>query len=597
MTPPTPRVGAIILTLLGSCLFATDALANPALEGYSNANALRRRVAKLAKSNLVSVETLAKTAEGRRVDVLTIGRGKADAKPAVLIVGNVEAAHVAGSEFALRMAEQIVRDASKNEAVKKLLDEVTLYVIPRPNPDGTEKHFRKPWRAHVGNARKTDDDRDFEIGEDPPEDLNGDGWITMMRVEDSTGEYILHPQDPRVMIKANAKKDEQGRYRLLSEGRDNDEDEQFNEDAADGVSLNRNFTFKYPAFKKAAGENAASEVETRAIADFAFDHPDIVAVLTFTPEDNLMKPWQPNAAAEKERVKTTLLADDAPYQNFVAERYRKTHGGKSAPSSPKGAGSFSDWAYFHYGRWSLAARGWWIPPVETKKPAEKSDNEEKKEEAGDKKQEPEKAAAEKKTDEKKPDAKKPAATDKRGADDIAALKWFEANKIDGFVEWKELEHPDFPDSKVEVGGFKPLYRLNPPADQLDTLAETHVIFLAQFTELLPQLAIAEAKVEPLVGGVFRVTTTVVNQGYLPTMSKMGDTSRAAYPVQVELKLPKGAKVIQGSARRNVPRLAGRGGKHETTWLVRTSGEKPAEATVRVWAPAVGEATARLKLKP
>ena len=41
---------------------------------------------------------------------------------------------------------------------------------------------------------------------------------------------------------------------------------------------------------------------------------------------------------------------------YNAEQYRKLHGGKDAPGSPKGEGSFSEWAYFHYGRWSLAAR-------------------------------------------------------------------------------------------------------------------------------------------------------------------------------------------------------------------------------------------------
>ena len=45
------------------------------------------------------------------------------------------------------------------------------------------RNVSHPFREPAGNARKTDDDRDFEFGEDPPEDLNGDGWITQMRIE------------------------------------------------------------------------------------------------------------------------------------------------------------------------------------------------------------------------------------------------------------------------------------------------------------------------------------------------------------------------------------------------------------------------------
>ena len=594
---PALRSGhaAFLLSFLLTAAICTPSRANPALEGCANDAQFKQRVARLAKSKLVKLDTLTKTAGGRSVIVLTIGTGSYNEKPAILLVGNVDAAHVAGSELALRTAEQIVAGYPKDKATKALLDRVTLYVIPRPTPDATAKNFAKPYREQRGNAKRTDDDRDFETGEDPFDDLNRDGWITMMRVEDSTGEYMPHPQDPRVMIKADPKKNEVGRYRLLTEGRDDDGDEKFNEDAADGVDFNRNFTHKYPAFKKSAGQNAVSEAETRAVADFAFDHPNIAAVFTFTPEDNLMHPWQPNPAAEKARIKTTLLADDAPFQNFVAGKYRKLHGGKDAPKSPAGAGSFSEWAYFHYGRWSFAARGWWVPKTAAKKkPVAKEAAEEKpkKEDAGEARPaeagDKEKAVA---------DAKKPPAprAEKRGADDVNVLKWLASQKIDGFVEWKPIKHPDFPNNKVEVGGFKAFYRLNPPASQLDPLAKKHAAFLAELAKLLPKLQLEKPKVESLGAGVYRITTSVSNQGYLPTVSKMGERSRHHQRLQIELTLPDGAKLVQGVARRDVPRLA-KHKKHETVWLIQLDDKKDSTVTVRVWSPAAGEARQIVELK-
>ena len=44
----------------------------------------------------------------------------------------------------------------------------------------------------------------------------------MMRVEDETGDYFPHPDDPRVLIQADAKKNEKGKYRLLVEGKDDE---------------------------------------------------------------------------------------------------------------------------------------------------------------------------------------------------------------------------------------------------------------------------------------------------------------------------------------------------------------------------------------
>ncbi len=561
------RATKTLVLALTVCVVTTPLLAagNPALKGYHSYKAYLQAIEKIATSKHASLTKLTDTAGKRAVHVLTIGHDKPDEKPAILIVGSAHASHLTGSELAVRIARQLAVD--NNEAISKLLDQTTFYIIPRPNPDGSEKNFQRPFREQEGNSQATDDDRDGMQGEDPPNDLNGDGWITVMRVEDTAGKYRAHPDDPRVLIEVDRKKNEQGQYRLISEGRDDDHDEKFNEDAGDGVSVNRNFTFRYPYFSQGAGEQQASEPETKAVIDFAFDHPNIALVFTFTPEDNLFHPWKPNQ--DKGRIKTGIHGGDAPYQNLIAERYKKAHGGKDPIAAGKPQGAISEWAYFHYGRWSLAARGWWIPKT---------------------------AAPKKKEGEEKKEEKKPSG-EKRGADDINKLRWLDKQKIKGFVNWTEIKHPDFPNAKVEIGGFKPFYQLNPPAKQLNELAKKHTEFLTNLVELFPRLTIENVRSKPLGGDIYRVTAEVVNHGYFPTMSEMGKTSRQHYPLQAELKLPIETTFIQGSPRRQLPRIEGSGAKVEQTWLFRLPKGAATKTTLRVWAPTIGSIETKVNLKP
>lgn len=546
------------------------AATDPALAGYANYQTLAQQVAQLARSEWVTQSSLGRTLGGREVFLLSIGTGRKDHKPALLVVGNVEAAHLVGSEMAMRIARTLAEKAAADPATRKLLDRFTVYVIPRPNPDGSEKCWGRPLREPSGNARPTDDDRDGQVGEDGPADLNGDGLITMLRIEDENGDMIPHPDDPRVLIQADPKKKERGRYRLLVEGRDQDRDEQFGEDGSAGVSFNRNFPFNYPFFQPGSGPHQVSEVETRGVADFAFGHPNIVAVLCFTPEDNLVRPWKPDPNSEGQPAKTRLLTADAAVQDQLAEMYRKTLSQENAPDSPAGAGSFSEWAYFHYGRWSLAARAWWVPKTEPPVASAKA--------------------------QPQPAASPRSSTETRGADQLNALAWFAQKKLDGFVEFKPIEHPDFPGKKVAVGGFKPFYRLNPPARQLDALGQKHATLVLDVLETFPRLTIREVKTEPLGAGVHRVTVSVANEGLLPTSSEMGRIAQQNYPVQVQLDVPEKTEFLRGARRTAIDRIAGQGGHAERTWLIRLSKDQPTDARIRAWGPSVGSAEVKVQLK-
>ncbi len=574
---------ACLLTPLAAAVAEQDA----AVEGYASFETLRVQLEQIARSPLAKLSTLGRTREGREVFLLTIGKGKVDDRPGVLVIGGLDATQLYGSELAVRVARQLVERAESDEETARLLERVTFYVIPRASPDACEFFFIRPFEERTTNTRPTDIDNDGRVDEDPPGDINGDGWITAMRVEEPAGRYMEHPEDPRVMILADPQKGERGRWSLHVEGVDEDGDGQLSEDPIGGVAFDRNFTFRYPYFAPDAGLFQVSEPETQAVADFAFERRNIAVVFTFTAQDNLFHVPKSESSEKQGKIKTKLLAADAPHLERMAELYRELHGGSDAPPPPEGRGSVSDWAYFHYGRWSLAARAWWIPPAEPAEPESDAAAEEPPDED---------PASEDRTDSDAPDepandeptvAKTPS-DDPRGRDDLRALAWFDREGIDGFVPWQPIEHPDFPDRRVEVGGFKPYRRTNPPMRELDGLDGKHVEFLCRVAGMLPELRIAELKAESLGGDVWRVSATVVNDGELPTFPQMGEISKQTQPVQIAIDLPDGASLVTGHPRRRLPTLAGHGGHATETWLVRLAPDARRRLRVRVWAPAVGQ---------
>jgi hypothetical protein len=167
---------------------------------------------------------------------------------------------------------------SGTDSIKNRLAKTTYYVFPNMSPDAMEQYFAKLKYERNGNATETDDDRDGKLNEDGFDDLDGNGKITMMRIESPIGEYKVNPDDARILIKADASKGEKGKYILLSEGFDNDKDGNLNEDGEGGISLNKNFTYRHNTFGAGAGDFPVSEKETRALLDFLYDAFNVYAV-------------------------------------------------------------------------------------------------------------------------------------------------------------------------------------------------------------------------------------------------------------------------------------------------------------------------------
>jgi hypothetical protein len=519
-------------------------------QGYSDHAKQTSRLQALAKlyPQLVKLRSLAKTAGGKEVWQLTIGTGKVDDKPAIVVVGGVEGNHVLGTELAIGFAESVL-SGSGTDSIKALLERTTFYVFPNMSPDAMEQYFASLKFERQGNAVTTDDDRDGKVNEDGFDDLDGNGKITWMRVESPIGEYRPHPDDPRVMVRADLSKGEKGRYLVFSEGRDNDKDGQFNEDGEGGVNFNRNFTYKHPSFTPGSGEMPVSEIENRALVDYLFERSNVFAILSFGSNNNLSTPVSFNPLAVNQTIITGWLEPDTKVNAMVSDLYNKTTGYKDAPKAGPAGGDFFSWGYFHYARYSFSTPGWWVP--KTKPDSTKNE--------------------------------KAFTLDDAGAN---FLRWAGQQAVpDVFVDWKNVDHPDFPGQKVEVGGIVPFGMNTPPYKMVPEILKKNTSFILKMADLQPQLDLANIKTEKLANGLTRITVDVMNKGTFASHSKLGERSYWVKKVNVKLNTTGNQSVVSGKKNQVLNSMEGYSSQ-TLTWLVKGDGK----VTIEAGSPTTGTKT-------
>ena len=517
-------------------------------QGYSTDVQITQRIRAIKEKypDKVQFKSLGKTAGGKDIWVITLGKGETERHPATVIAGGVDGRHLLGVEMAMGLAEKLLA----LPAIDAILAANTYYIFPNVQPDATAQYFAPLRYERTVNARDTDNDRDGIMNEDPYEDLNNDGMITRMRIESPHGNYIESPKDPRVMVLADAAKGEIGKYLVLSEGIDNDKDGLFNEDGEGGVNFNRNFTFGYKNFQPETGEHAVSEVENIAVADFLYDAFNVHTVLSFSLNNNISEASKAymtaNTGIRREQENTV----DSKIYAYVNSLYAgHVPAMANIAGLPAEGGEFYTWAYQHYGRYSFATQAW--QPVLA--------------------------------DEKDRDI--------TGNPELLFLKWAEKNEVnDIFVPWSAVSHPDFPDNRVEVGGIRPFVLYNPPYAMVARLVDEHVAFVNALTEAAPRCVITGLTKETLEKDMFSVTLTVKNSGLMPTVNQIGERSIYLKYLTVQLKTASGQNLLLGNQKVVKPVLNG-GETAEFTWLVRGKGKLSVEAGC----PTAGYATAEIVL--
>jgi hypothetical protein len=253
------------------------------------------------------------------------------------------------------------------------------------------------------------------------------------------------------------------------------------------------------------------------------------------------------------------------------------------------------------GRWAFGSRVWWIPAgasddggVEEEPGAETPD-------AGIEAAEGVEDAEAELSREAPEQAEEGARPTKDGAneekdpleEDRFALRWLGEHAPGSFVEWTEVQHPDFPDRTVEVGGFAPFARLNPPVSEIDSVLVRQQRFIVMLAGMLPSIALRDVEVVELSSGVYRVEARLVNDGYLPTLSALGERARWARRIRVEV-VTNGQEIAAGDAVRLVGPLSGNGGHEKLHWVV--TGDPGSRITLRASSPVAGEASQAVTLR-
>jgi len=278
----------------------------------------------IARANpaIARVHALAKSAGGRELVILEIGpeiarsalppsaQPGAPAKtfPSVFVAANMEGSVPLASEAALYLARLLLDKAD-------MRTDRTWYILPCGNPDAASRFFSSPsspLRLDPRNARPANDDQDDAVDEDGPEDLNGDGLITQMRVKDPEGEYLPVPASPRVLKRADWAKGEKGVYKLYTEGIDNDGDGQYNEDGPGGVNVGTAFPHLFKYHAPDAGPWPGSEAETFALFKFFDAHREVALVLVFGEASFCMAPPRGGRRGEADLTQIKIPENFAP---------------------------------------------------------------------------------------------------------------------------------------------------------------------------------------------------------------------------------------------------------------------------------------------
>jgi hypothetical protein len=574
-------IRAFLLTVTGCVLFSSAV----AQTQYTSYRSMIQKIESLTKEYpaLCSARSLGRSEGNSEIMVLIIGTGDKDNKPGIAILGGIEGSYTLGKELALGFASSLLKESSSPE-IKSLIEKITFYVFPDVSPDATEQYFRELKYERNLNTRSTDDDRDFAFDEDPCEDLDKNGYITLIRVSDPAGTYTESTEDKRVMVQADLSKGQTGSYLVYSEGIDNDKDGSFNEDGPGGVNFNRNLTYNYEEFGMNAGLHPVSEPESKAVLDFLFDHFNIYATFAFGPQDNLnpqQRPMGPGGltgstqaqaasqdqqqaqgqmtpAAQSQfppmgggqmpsgggqrrmmgmnRKITSVQKSDETIIKLVSDKYREITGTKGTPPVKTAPGNFMEWSYYHYGRYSFSTPAWWFP-VERDKNAE-----------------------------------------------AAFLKYAADNKMeDVFVPWTEISHPDFPGKKTEAGGIKPFAMINPPADMLEDLIAKNYKFIITVAGMHPELEFLDTKIENMVDNVFRISLKIHNKGIFATCAEAGENNMWTRLMRMSLETVDDQKLLSGQKVQRIQRLEG-DASAEFNWLILGKG------TVRISAGAINTGT-------
>lgn len=536
--------------------------------------------------SLMRVEVLGTSREGREIPVVTLTQSErfsAEEKSAVLVDANIHAGELTGSSAAMYWIAQCLEAYGTDPEVTALLDDHTVYVVPRLAVDGAEAYLTTP--AWLRSSPHT-----YPYSESPegfyPDDVNGDGVILHMRIQAEDGAFVPDEIDPRVMRHRRPGEIGGIYYHVFPEGRIRRKSRSGNlppfarayNRAQSGMDFNRNFPIRWAneSVQEGAGPFPLSEPELRSFAQWIIAHPNIASYAALhtsggvilrqpsTGDDAVLSPFDRHLFT---RV-AEMGAEVSGY--FAGSNFDKFATGREDVLMP---GAADDWMYDHLGilgftveLWDLAhragARGYGelgMRRMIHRTPEERVEDERK----------------------------------------IYAWADREAAGI-GVFPWAPFHHPDF--GPVEIGGLHPKYVIqNPPLHLLEEECARIAPFLTRLGLAAPKLFISYLHVTKEADHVYRIAAEVANGGFLPTSST--EKGKSLTLDRLTATLSGNIEILGGNSLQAMDHLDGYGGRdtwatpirQRTTveWVVR--GIPHEEITVSFYAPRAGRVSQSIRL--
>ncbi len=535
---------------------------------------------------VVSSTILASSPGERPLHLIRIGKdpdSKMGTNPSIFVGANFEGNRPLATEGAIFLAETILSDPANFESLN-------WYIVPMGNPDAAAKFFEVPLYEDSRNDHPTNDDKDDLTDEDGVNDLNGDGWITSMRLVHPDGEWISSETDPRLMRKADPKKGEQGVYQIYTEGSDDDGDGLYNEDGPGGTNVGINFPQLFQHYTADGGKFPGSTPESYAIMKYVFDHPDIAMIVSFGSTNWCYTPPKGGRKGEADLSKIRLSERQARRYNLDASRtytltelveifkaenpqsnidesmiagmlglgaalnpqegdllfyekyaseyktFLKEQGADEDRIEPAPAkdGSFELWGYFQVGVPVFSMDLWGLSKKDS------------------------------------------------GSVEEAMLDFVDSQPGNsGFAKWEAYDHPTL--GEVEIGGFVPYSCTTPPYEWADSLLNLQVPWILKLAGELPDLHIYETLTTAKGNGIYQLDIWVENRAFIPFPTDMGSRNRQPAPAVLTLEGEQ-VKFISGYKRTPIPRVGGKA-RVKTTLIIQM--EKPGDIELRLESKTAG----------